>query len=130
MPDHDAAVVDRYLRAVQAGDAVPKGRYDELELQFVTSVRSFSIRNGISYGAWRDVGVALDVLERAGLFDPESPDAGYADAGYADAPYSGPDHSEALARPCTRSTHGSRSTAHGRRAAHHPHPVAGYGDVK
>ena len=35
MPDHDAAVIDRYLRAVQAGETMPKGRYDELELQFL-----------------------------------------------------------------------------------------------
>jgi len=101
MSDHDAAVVDRYLRAVQAGEALPKGRFYELELQFVTSARSFSMRNGISYGAWRDVGVDLEVLARAGLFDLDSP------------------------RPCTRAR---RSAFHGSRAAQHPHPVAGCED--
>jgi hypothetical protein len=99
--DHDAAVVDRYLRAVQAGDAAPKGRFHELELQFVTSVRSFSMRNGISYGAWRDVGVDLEVLARAGISDPDA------------------------TRPCSRVPRGA---AHGLRAAARPHPVAGCGD--
>jgi hypothetical protein len=107
VPDHDAAAVDRYLRAVQAGVTMPKGRYDELELQFVSSARSFSRRNGISFGAWRDVGVAVDVLTRAGLSEPEQP--------------------ASRARRCTRSSRPPRGMthAHARRAAHSPHPVAG-----
>jgi len=108
VPDHDAAVVDRYLRAVQAGTSMPKGRYDELELQFVSSVRSFSTRNRISFGAWRDVGVAVDVLARAGLCDPD----------------------QLAARPqsCSRRSRPARGMTHGRRAEHSPHPVAGCGD--
>jgi hypothetical protein len=108
VPDHDATVIDRYLRAVQAGETMPKGRYDELELQFVSSARSFSARNGISFGAWRDVGVAVDVLTRAGLSDPEQPARGN--------------------RCCTRTSRAPRGVTHAGRAARSPHPVAGCGD--
>ena len=87
---------------------MPKARYDELELQFVSSARSFSARNGISFGAWRDVGVTVDVLTRAGLSDPEQP---------------------ARRNPrCTRSSRPPRGMTRARRAAHSPHPVAGCGD--
>jgi hypothetical protein len=108
VPDHDATVVDRYLRAVQAGETMPKGRYDELERQFVSSVRSFSTRNGISFGAWRDVGVAVAVLARAGLSDPEQP--------------------ASRIQRCTRYSRPPRAVTHGTRTAHSPHPVAGCGD--
>jgi hypothetical protein len=107
VPDHDAAVIDRYLRAVQAGETMPKGRYDELELQFVSSARSFSARNGISFGAWRDVGVAVDVLTRAGLSDPEQ---------------------RSRTQRCARRARAPRGVTHAGRAARSPHPVAGCGD--
>jgi hypothetical protein len=107
---HDTAVVDRYLRAVQAGDALPKGRFHELELQFVSSARSFSIRNGISFGAWRDVGVDLDVLTRAGLADADLPNSEFPNTG----------------RRCARSP---RATTRGQRGATpRAHPMAGCGD--
>jgi len=87
---------------------MPKGRYDELELQFVSSVRSFSTRNGISFGAWRDVGVPVDVLARAGLCDPDLP--------------------AARTPSCSRRSSPPHGVTHRRRTAHSPHPVAGCGD--
>jgi hypothetical protein len=39
----------------------------ELEEQFVISAKGYSERKGISWQAWREVGVPAKVLERAGL---------------------------------------------------------------
>jgi hypothetical protein len=38
-----------------------------LETDFVKVARSYSERQGISYGAWREVGVSPAVLKRAGI---------------------------------------------------------------
>jgi len=38
-----------------------------LEAAFVEHARSYSERKGISYSAWRESGVAADVLRRAGI---------------------------------------------------------------
>jgi hypothetical protein len=38
-----------------------------LETAFVEHARSYSERKGISYSAWRESGVAADVLRRAGI---------------------------------------------------------------
>jgi len=38
-----------------------------LEVAFVEHARSYSERKGISYSAWRESGVAADVLRRAGV---------------------------------------------------------------
>ena len=38
-----------------------------LEAAFVSIAKKFSDRRGIGYGAWRDAGVAPDVLKRAGI---------------------------------------------------------------
>ena len=38
-----------------------------LEAAFVEHARSYSARKGISYSAWRESGVAADVLRRAGI---------------------------------------------------------------
>jgi hypothetical protein len=38
-----------------------------MEKEFVKVVRAYSDRNGITYSAWRQVGVEADVLERAGI---------------------------------------------------------------
>jgi hypothetical protein len=38
-----------------------------LEDQFVLVVKSYSARNGISYAAWREIGVQPSVLKRAGM---------------------------------------------------------------
>lgn len=41
---------------------------DQLERDFVRVARSYSDRHGLTYAAWRQVGVATDVLDRAGIF--------------------------------------------------------------
>jgi hypothetical protein len=38
-----------------------------LENEFVKVAKSYSARQGISYGAWRSVGVPAAVLKRAGV---------------------------------------------------------------
>ena len=38
-----------------------------LETDFVKIAKQFSEQRGISYGAWRDAGVAAVVLKRAGI---------------------------------------------------------------
>ena len=38
-----------------------------LEASFVEQARSYSERKGISYSAWREAGVAAEVLRRAGI---------------------------------------------------------------
>jgi hypothetical protein len=40
---------------------------DQLEKDFVTSAGPYSERKGISYSAWRELGVPAAVLERAGI---------------------------------------------------------------
>jgi uncharacterized protein YicC (UPF0701 family) len=40
---------------------------DEIETKFVEVAASYSTSKGISYTSWRDVGVAADVLKRAGV---------------------------------------------------------------
>jgi hypothetical protein len=69
LSEPDTWAVDRYLRALPGADAAALAHFDELEQRFVTAAGSFSQRYGISYDAWRDVGVELEVLHRAGLAD-------------------------------------------------------------
>jgi len=38
-----------------------------LEADFVQVAASYSARKGISYTAWRELGVSADVLKRAGI---------------------------------------------------------------
>lgn len=38
-----------------------------LEREFIEVAKSFGERQGISYASWRDVGVAADVLQQAGI---------------------------------------------------------------
>ena len=40
---------------------------DELENEFVDAASTYSERKGISYSAWRELGVPGSVLERAGI---------------------------------------------------------------
>ncbi len=40
----------------------------QLEREFVRVARSYSDRHGLTYAAWRQVGVATEVLDRAGIF--------------------------------------------------------------
>jgi hypothetical protein len=46
------------------GDAVD---IEELEDAFVGIAASYSVRQGISYQSWREVGVPASVLARAGI---------------------------------------------------------------
>lgn len=39
----------------------------ELEKGFVTSAKTYSARKGISYAAWREIGVTAEVLKKAGI---------------------------------------------------------------
>jgi hypothetical protein len=57
-------VVDRYLRAIDTGDHVASKTLEDV---FVSVASGFSERRGISYDAWRDVGVTAAVLARAGV---------------------------------------------------------------
>lgn len=41
--------------------------FSELEAAFVEHARGYSERKGISYSAWRESGVAAEVLRRAGI---------------------------------------------------------------
>src|SRR5690625_149904 len=50
---------------LQAADATVD--LSALEEQFVTSARPYSERKGISFSAWRELGVPVSVLTRAGL---------------------------------------------------------------
>ena len=60
-----ARSVDRYLRALDGLPRVDRAAFDALERDFVTDAKRFADLRGISYDAWRDVGVSEDVLRRA-----------------------------------------------------------------
>lgn len=47
--------------------AVARSSLEELEQEFVCAAGSYSLRKGITYEAWREVGVDDSVLARAGL---------------------------------------------------------------
>jgi GTP cyclohydrolase II len=44
-----------------------KADIKELEYGFVAAARSYGERKGISYNAWRELGVSAEVLRRAGI---------------------------------------------------------------
>lgn len=48
-------------------DVEAKEDIDELEKGFVETAKSYSQRKGISYAAWRQVGVPASVLKAAGI---------------------------------------------------------------
>jgi hypothetical protein len=52
-------------RELHAKDDVVDVR--RLEAGFVKAAKSYSARKGLSYRAWRTVGVSVDVLRRAGI---------------------------------------------------------------
>lgn len=54
--------VNARLKEVEA-----KQDIDDLEAGFVEVAKSYSERKGISYGAWRQVGVPAAVLKKAGI---------------------------------------------------------------
>jgi hypothetical protein len=54
--------LENELAALGAGDDMV-----EAQAQFVAIAASYSARQGISYGAWREIGVPAAVLKEAGL---------------------------------------------------------------
>ncbi len=50
---------------LQAGPGAPD--LAPLEEEFVKAAKGYSVRKGISYAAWREVGVDAAVLKRAGI---------------------------------------------------------------
>ena len=54
--------LERELKVKSANADIGK-----LESQFVKVARAYAVRNGITYTAWREVGVAPQVLKRAGI---------------------------------------------------------------
>lgn len=60
-----ARSVDRYLRALDGSIGVDGVAFAALERDFIEDAKRFAELRGISYEAWRDVGVSGDVLRRA-----------------------------------------------------------------
>jgi hypothetical protein len=56
--------IDLQLELSEIGESVS---LDALEEAFVAAARSYSERKGISYQAWRSLGVSVDVLKKAGV---------------------------------------------------------------
>lgn len=54
--------LERELKVKSANADIGK-----LESQFVKVARAYAVRNGITYTAWREVGVTPQVLKRAGI---------------------------------------------------------------
>ena len=65
-------VVRRYLQALEAGRsrrrrAGPDPAFEAFEADFVAVAQAYSRRKGITWAAWREVGVPRRVLEAAGI---------------------------------------------------------------
>jgi hypothetical protein len=59
--------VDQYLLALDDTVDVDAQRFAALECAFIQHAKHFADRRGISFSAWRDVGVPVGVLTRAGI---------------------------------------------------------------
>jgi hypothetical protein len=59
--------VDEYLVALDDAPSLDARSIAALECGFVRHAKHFADCRGISFAAWLDVGVPLDVLERAGI---------------------------------------------------------------
>jgi hypothetical protein len=64
-----APPVDRYLRALDGLIRLDRMAFDTLEREFIAVAKRFAALRGISYDAWRDVGVSHAVLRRAGILE-------------------------------------------------------------
>lgn len=101
-----------YVRLTNGNHADPS----QLERDFVRVVRSYGDRNGITYAAWRQVGVDAKLLERAGIHKAEKkgPPAAIraerseAERSAADGPGSEEDN---VASPASRGTHNGSGPA-------------------
>jgi hypothetical protein len=66
--------VDRYLRALDAGDAAEIGvDLAALEREFARAAKPYADRLGITYETWVDAGVSPELLDRAGIDPPRRP---------------------------------------------------------
>lgn len=54
--------LERELKVKKANADISK-----LEAQFVKVAKAYAVRNGITYTAWREIGVGPQVLKRAGI---------------------------------------------------------------
>lgn len=64
----DLDVVDRYLRAMdETAGTVEPAEKAALEARFIEAAPRFASRYAISVGAWTDVGLTIDLIQRAGL---------------------------------------------------------------
>jgi len=66
-----ARPVDRYLRALDGLTRLDRVGFAALERDFVAVAKRFGKIRGISYAAWRDVGVPEAVLRRAEIEELE-----------------------------------------------------------
>jgi hypothetical protein len=67
-PNYDIDVVDRYLRAMDEDTrTVDPAEMATLEARFVEAAARFARCYLISAGAWSDVGLSVDLIQRAGL---------------------------------------------------------------
>ena len=67
-PRADAAAVRRYLEALDASEPATRTiDFEALEEAFIQVAAPYSRRDGISYEAWRAVGVEGGVIEAAGI---------------------------------------------------------------
>ena len=66
-----ARPVDRYLRALDGLTRLDRVAFAALERDFFAVAKLFGKMRGISYAAWRDVGVPEAVLRRADIEELE-----------------------------------------------------------
>ena len=57
----------RDLQAELEGHGGEPADLDSLEVGFVSVAKGYATRKGISYAAWRELGVASEVLHKAGI---------------------------------------------------------------
>lgn len=64
-----ADAIRRYLAVVDAGALLPAEQRADLEDGFVRWAAVYSQWKGLSYRDWREAGVPIDVLTRAGVLE-------------------------------------------------------------
>ncbi len=67
-PSYDIEVVDRFLRAIgEDPGIIEPSEMAALEARFIEAAARFSRCYLIGAGAWSDVGLSVDLIQRAGL---------------------------------------------------------------
>ena len=46
---------------------------EKLETEFIKVAKEYSLKNGISFPAWKEQGVSVEVLAKAGIIQPNKP---------------------------------------------------------